>query len=127
MKRRGLARAARAGLALLVGVVSGGCATGGARVTDVRQLAGVWQGWLVGPNDARPAILAILGNGTFALESRLIQASGEITLAGGELRFEGGGAWHGTLVLKDASGRRTLNLERADRAFRGRFVEKPAS
>jgi zinc/manganese transport system permease protein len=110
-------------LAVLALFAVQGCASV-TRVTEVRQVVGVWEGWLVGPNDARPAVLAIREDRTFDLDARLISVTGVLKLADGALGFEGGGPWHGTLALSGDSGRRTLRLERADRGFRGRFTLK---
>jgi zinc/manganese transport system permease protein len=118
--RGALWRRGRAGLLVLAVLLLAGCAA--ARVGDLREVVGVWEGWLIGEGDARPAALAIRPDGTFDLEARLVNATGTLTLADGALRFEGPGPWHGTLALSATGGRRTLRLERADRAFRGRFT-----
>ena len=116
-------RRARTALLVLAVLLVAGCATA-ARVSDLREVVGVWEGWLVGPTDARPAVLTIRGDGTFDLDARLVNATGVLTLADGAIGFEGGGPWHGTLALSGDPGRRTLSLARADRGFRGRFTLK---
>jgi hypothetical protein len=86
---------------------------------DVPKFAGTWQGWLVGEQGSFTLVnMDIKPDGAFHITGQWIRASGVLVVTEGRLRFDGTGAWRGTLKPGD-SDRPALALERDDRQYRG--------
>ena len=86
---------------------------------DVRALTGSWQGWLVTEGGFSLVTFDIREDGSFEVRARLVHATGRLVTGDGRLRFDGTGAWRGTLVPEDSGERRSLRIERDDRLYRG--------
>lgn len=86
---------------------------------DVRALTGSWQGWLVTEGNFSLVTVDIREDGSFEVRAPLIHATGLLVTGDGRLRFDGTGAWRGTLVPEGSGTRRTLRIERDDRLYRG--------
>ena len=85
-----------------------------------RELAGVWQGWLVTERSFALFTFEIRPDGTFEVTGPWTKAQGILVVADGTLRFDGSGSWRGTLAEHDHRGPdRALKLERDDRLIRG--------
>jgi hypothetical protein len=100
-----------------------GCASAPApasvSVEDVPALAGKWQGWLVTERGFSLINFDIHADGSFEVSAPFVRATGLLVVTDGRLRFDGTGAWRGTLVPEGTGGRRALRLERDDRLYRG--------
>src|SRR5262249_8984103 len=84
-----------------------------------RDLAGVWQGWLVTERSFGLYTLEIRSDGTFDVTGPWTKARGVLLFADGTLRFDGTGPWRGTLAEQDGARGRALKVERDDRLMRG--------
>jgi hypothetical protein len=80
------------------------------------ELAGSWQGWLVMERSFALFTFDIRADGTFQVTGQWTRAEGVLVTADGTLRFDGTGAWHGTLTLERGG---KLKLERDDRLVPG--------
>lgn len=107
---------------VLIAALAGCASAPGSRplsAEDVTALAGTWQGWLVTEGGFNLVTLAIHADGSFEVSAPLVRASGLLVVTDGRLRFDGTGAWRGTLVPEGAGERRSLRIERDDRLYRG--------
>jgi hypothetical protein len=86
---------------------------------EVKELAGAWQGWLVTERSFALFTLVITDDGTFEVTGQWTKARGVLLVADGTLRFDGTGAWRGTLAVERRRGERALRVERDDRLVRG--------
>lgn len=107
----------------IIAVLLGACAaTRSSAVDDVGRVAGQWQGWLLTTRDFAPATLRIHRDGTFDLYARRLHVSGLLSVNAGQLRFEAGRGWRGTMTLHETAGKRLLKIEPDDRRLPGRFT-----
>jgi hypothetical protein len=86
---------------------------------EIEKLAGTWQGWLITERSFALFNLDIKNDGTFEVRGPWTRAAGVLLVADSQLRFDGTGAWRGTLTLKRNGDQRVLTLERDDRLVRG--------
>jgi hypothetical protein len=112
-------------LSILAMIVMG-CSTAATQApgveADVATLAGKWQGWLVGEQGSFTLVnMDIKPDGAFQITGQWIRASGLLVVTDGRLRFDGTGAWRGTLSPSEDAGRSALALERDDRQYRGKL------
>lgn len=100
-----------------------GCASAPARPaitpTDVKDLAGVWQGWLTDQQSFTWITLTIHDDSTFDVTGRLIQATGTVVLKDSRLRLEGPGTWTGELTVSESDGRLALTFHPDSVGYRG--------
>ena len=107
------------GLLMLALAGCGTARTGSAPQVEPRDIAGKWQGWLVTERSFALYNLDIKADGTFEVTGQWTWAQGVLIATDGGLRFDGTGAWRGTLVLEQRGRQSTLRLERDDRLVRG--------
>lgn len=110
---------------LMVAALSG-CASAPAAASvapvpqdKLSELSGAWQGWLVTERSFALFNLVVNQDGTFEVTGQWTRAQGVLVVADGAVRFDGSGAWRGTLALEERGPRRVLRLERDDRLVRG--------
>ncbi len=107
-------------LALIVMGCSGAATRPPVAEMDVPKLAGTWQGWLVGEQGSFTLVnMDIKPDGAFQITGQWIRANGVLLITDGRLRFDGTGAWRGSLSPSEDARRPALALERDDRQYRG--------
>ena len=108
-------------IVILLAAALAGCASAPTAVSmeDVKTLAGKWQGWLVTDRGFHLINFDIREDGSFEVSGQWVRATGLLAVTAGTLRFDGTGAWRGTLMPERRGEGRILRLERDDRLYRG--------
>jgi hypothetical protein len=113
-----------AGCALFVAMLTG-CATGeivGAQPDSPGQIAGTWQGYLMGQKSFFLVTMVVRPDGAVNIAGEsFISATGKVALVDGKLWLDATAGWYGPLVLVQEGDRRFLKIERYDKQYPGRL------
>jgi hypothetical protein len=93
-------------------------------ITDVKALAGTWNGWYNSPRggQAARAQLVIKDDGSWTFHiSGGANTTGNITLVDGKARYQGSVGDPGTVVLIDNKGKEALRFMRRDGTIASEF------
>ena len=82
----------------------------------MRQMVGLWRGWLITPASFTDISLDIRDDTSFVLTGDWgVQSTGTFTMDGKEIGFYGSRGWRGNLRREDTSRGPALKLELEDR------------
>jgi hypothetical protein len=102
-----------------------GCATGevvGTQPDSPGQIAGTWQGYLMGQKGFFLVTMVVRPDGAVNLTGEsFISATGKVALVDGKLWLDATAGWSGTLVLIQRGDGRFLKIERSDKQYPGRL------
>jgi len=86
------------------------------------QIAGTWQGYLMGQKGFFLLTMVIQPDGAVSITGEsFISASGKVTLVDGRLWLDATAGWYGPLVLMERDGQRFLRIDRYDKQYPGRL------
>ncbi len=106
-------------LLILVAVLPGCTTLSHASVTDVKSLAGGWQGWVdMGRGGYRLLTITVADNGAYeAVTTHGERTTGMIVVSDGQLRWSDTSGASGSMRLSERGGQRLLQGQRADGAL----------
>jgi hypothetical protein len=122
----------RHGIMVVVIAILSGCATGEVAITqpdDPAQIAGTWQGHLMGQKSFLLITMVVRADGTVNITGEsFIRATGKVVMVDGKLWLDASAGWYGALVLVRHGDQRFLKIERYDQQYPGRlrFISESA-
>ncbi len=109
---------------LVVATMLAACATlpPARPVSDLRAIAGKWEGSLSGPGGSFPVTLVVKTDGTYEAETPTGPVTGTLQIVGSKIRFVNMFGQAGTWTLHEGDGKRVLKTVRDDGTGTGEFT-----